>query len=105
MEKRNSFVSPNLFVWVGSILQHSAFFAEYEYEKILREQQLKESKELKEKLPDQNSKVRYWIADMFNFEEAKDRLQTPTEAHDVPNFMTRYLGNFLSRVWWLSSLI
>lgn len=92
------------FVWVGSILEHSAFFryffAEHEYWKVLREQQLKE---LKEKLPDLYAKVRYWIADMFNFEEAKDRLQTPMDAHDVPNFMSpyyfsemeaRYLGNF-----------
>ena len=92
------------FVWVGSILEHSAFFrnffAEHEHVKVLREQQLKE---LKEKLPDLYAKVRYWIADMFHFEEGEDRLQTPMEAHDVPNFMSpyyftemeaRYLGNF-----------
>lgn len=99
-KERTFHLSPH--VWIGSILEHSTslrnLFSTAEFIDKVREEQLKELKQM-----ELYAKVRYWIADMCDFEKAGDRLGHPIEAQGVSpftspyyfsEFETRYLNNF-----------
>jgi len=84
------------------MLEHSAslrdIFSKADYIDKAREEQLNELKQM-----ELYAKVRYWIADMFDFEKASIRLGQRIEAQGVSHFVSpyyfiefeaRYLKNF-----------
>jgi hypothetical protein len=88
-------------VWIGSMLPNSAclrrVFSAVVTIEAIRTEQLKELQEL-----DLFMKVQYWIADMFEFQTAAERLSCPNDSPDVAGLLSpyyfnmseaRYLGN------------
>ena len=90
-------------VWIGSMLEHSAslrnIFSRSEFIDKAREEQLKELKQM-----ELYAKVRYWIADMFDFEKASVRLGQRIEAQGISHFMSPYYfsefeARYLNNLW------